>query len=332
MSSLRKALPALVVIAVTGRPESARAVEPTVPSGAAVAPSLTDEAELARATSLYESGKYVECADALTALLDPSGKRPLHDARVIEKARIYRAACLIGSGKPELADEPLRDAIRANPQMSPPDSLMFPPPVVDRYIQVRHSLLEELRALEAERIRLARKTAAEGEQKLLAERRRVVELERLALQETVVTKNSRWLALVPLGAGQFQNRQPNLGFLFLTSELALAGAAITSAVVISHLEREASEASAGSGVEDPELVNARLDDWYNVLVVSSYGFVAVTAAGIIQAQAAFVPEFRDIQRRQLPAHLRRSGASRLELAPIFAPSASGLEIGMSGRF
>jgi hypothetical protein len=296
---------------------------------------VSDEAELARVTSLYQAGKYAECAEALTELLpaeDADTKRPARpfsEPRIIERGRIYQAACWIGAGKSELAEAPLRAAIRANPQMNPPDSLMFPSPVVERFIRVRETLLDEIRAAEEERVRRARAQAAQTEKAARAEQARLAALEGLAMQETVVDKNSRWVALVPFGVGQFQNREPALGWVFLTTELAFLGAVLTSTIVTSHLNLEASRAG---NLQSPEDVDSRLNDWHNVLVFSSYGLLVVATAGIVQAQLAFVPEFRSVRPRELPAHLRRPSQGTLRLRPQVFTSGQGAQLGVSGAF
>jgi hypothetical protein len=212
--------------------------------------------------------------------------------------------------------------------MGPPDVLMFPAPVVDRFIQVRETLLNELRAADVERIRKAREHAALAERKARAEARRVRELERLARRETLVSKNSRWLALAPFGVGQFQNRDNGLGWVFLTSELSMAALAVTSTVVISHLNLEASQAG---NLESPEQVDARLRNWHTLFEVSSWGFLTLTAAGIVQAELAFVPEFRDVRLRELPPNLRRP-ASGVSVTPEMSFSRGGAYAGFSGRF
>lgn len=305
-------------------------------AGSADTARLGDEAELARVTSLYQAGRYAECAEAFTDLLPTAEEagakqpaRPFSEPRVIERARIYQAACWIGAGKADLADAPLRAAIRANPQMNPPDSLMFPSPVVERFIRVRETLLNEIRAAEEERVRKARAQAAQLEKTARVEQQRLAEIETLAAQETVVDKNSRWVALVPLGIGQFQNRERALGWVFLTTELAFLGAALTSTVVTSHLNLEASRAE---NLQSPEDVDSRLNDWHNVLVFSSYGFLVAATAGIVQAQLAFVPEFRSVRRRELPAHLRRPSQGTLRLRPQVFTSGSGAQLGVSGAF
>ncbi len=124
---------------------------------------------------------------------------------MVESARIYHAACLIGSGQNQLADEPLRAAIRQNPQMKPPDSLVFPPQVIDRFLRVRETMFDVIRKAEDERVKQAQEQARQQEERARANALRVAGLERLAQQETVITPQTRWLALVPFGVGQFQN-------------------------------------------------------------------------------------------------------------------------------
>src|SRR5262245_47225960 len=60
---------------------------------------LSDELELQRVVGLYDVGKYAECARELDKLLDPRGQRPIQKRQVKETARMYHAACLIGSGE-----------------------------------------------------------------------------------------------------------------------------------------------------------------------------------------------------------------------------------------
>jgi hypothetical protein len=285
---------------------------------------LSDEAELARVLSLYQAGKYSECASEFSALLARDGARRLRDREVIENARIYQAACFIGAGKPELADEPLRAAIRENMQMKPPDSLMFPPPVVERFLRVRQSLYEEIKRAEEKRVALARRASEVQAAREAEENARVAELERLASREVVVVRNRRLVALVPFGVGQFQNGDEGLGWVFLTSEAALAATALTSLGMQTYLSLEASR------LRNPDN-NSVLKTWSTLLNVSSYALFAVATAGIVQAQVSFVPEMREERYRPLPARLRRR-ASSSAIAPAFVAAPGELFLGLSGKF
>jgi hypothetical protein len=290
------------------------------------APRLNDAAELARVVSLYEAGKYGECANAFHGLLSTDGAHPLHDPEVIETARIYHAACLIGSGQNQLADEPLRAAIRQNPQMKAPDSLLFPPPVIDRFLRVRESMFDVIRKAEDERVRQAQELARRQEERARKERVRVAGLERLAQQETVITPKTRWLALVPFGVGQFQNDEKPLGYVFLTSEILLAASTLTTLGVETHL------VLATSRVDKPKpSINGTLSDWQTALEYSSYAWLGVTVIGIVEAQLAFVPEHRQIRKRALPPELRPE-TSGLSVFPSAVPVQGGAVLGLTGRF
>lgn len=295
---------------------------PTVPEP----PRLNDTAELARVVSLYEAGKYGECADSLKRLLSGESAHPFHDFDVIESARIYHAACLIGSGQNQLADEPLRAAIRQNPQMKAPDSLVFPPQVIDRFLRVRETMFDVIRKAEDERVKRAQELALQQEQRAKRERIRVAGLERLAQEETVITPRTRWLALVPFGVGQFQNEDKPLGFVFLTSEILLAATTLTALGVETHL------VLATSQVDKPDPSNkARIDNWNSALDYSAYAWLGVSLLGILEAQLSFVPEQRQVQKRDLPPELRPQTSS-LRLAPNAAPVPGGAVLGISGRF
>ena len=300
----------------------------TTPHGPTVteAPRLNDAAELARVVGLYEAGKYGECASSLKRLLSTEGPHPFHEPDVIESARIYHAACLIGSGQNQLADEPLRAAIRQNPQMKAPDSLVFPPQVIDRFLRVRETMFDVIKKAEDERVKRAQEAAWQQEQRAKRERERVVRLEQLAQQETLITPRTRWLALVPFGVGQFQNQDKSLGYVFLTSEILLGASTLTTLGVETHL------VLATSQLDKPDPSNdSRNKDWKTALVVSSYAWLGVSLIGIIEAQLSFVPEQRQIKKRDLPPSLRPETSS-VRVVPNAAPVPGGAVLGLSGQF
>jgi hypothetical protein len=288
---------------------------------------LSDEAELARVVGLVGAARYEECSARLGLLLNPKGARPLRDPNVIETARIYHATCLIGLDKVVLADEPLRAAIRKNPQMRAPDSLVFPQKVVDRFLKVREELYAELRAAERTQIEKARREARERQRQ--EDWARMLLLERLARQEVVITKNRRWIAAVPFGAGQFQNEEDTLGWIFLGTEAALGATALTSLAVYSHLQTEvdrilARRLAVDSGVQD------RLNDWRLALTLSSYSFIGAAALGILQAQLAFVPEVRVVRERKIPD--LPDGGLKLRLRPDVSAGPDRVFLGVRGTF
>jgi len=299
------------------------------------APRLNDAAELARVVSLYDAGKYGECADSLNRLLSGDSAHPFHDPDVIENARIYHAACLIGSGQTQLADEPLRAAIRQNPQMKPPDSLVFPQPVIERFLKVRDSLISEIRAAEEARIRQAQAEARQRQQALERDRNRMRALEKLAEQETVVFKNQRWLALLPFGVGQFQNREPALGTTLLVSEVLLSAASLTAVIAQSKLATQADNLRRSGGTVDEERLQQSQRAWSTVKTGGFWAFAALAVAGVVQAQIEFVPEFREYRQRPLPKGLSPSPTALPQPTDVSALpylDRGGAGLSLSGRF
>jgi len=295
---------------------------------AAWAQGLSDEAKLSRVVTLYEAGKYAECAKEFSGLIGGEIKK-LEDAEVLERARIYYAACLIGNGQIPDAEEQMRAAIRQNPQMRAPDSLVFPGPVIDRFFKVKQTLIDEIKRAEAADLEKKRAAAAAAARRAAAEKRRVERLEEAASREVVVTKNERWIAALPFGVGQFQNRSPVLGWLFLGAEVALGGTALTAMVIELDLNARADD----DPPPDPNDLNPKLDAAHRVLVVSSWGFLGVAAAGVLHAQLSFVPEFRDTVKRPLAPELRRPpDAPTVSLRPAALPTAGGVQLGVLGRF
>jgi hypothetical protein len=252
--------------------------------------------------------------------------------RNVERARVYYAACLIAIGKEKEADEQFRSAILDNPQIATPSSIVFPGAVVDRFLRVRATMLDELRRSQEERARVARAEAERAAERARQERSRVEALERLASQEAMIEKNRRWLATVPFGVGQFQNGDTALGAVFLTSEALLAATAVTAVSVQLSLYSAAQGGNRLSTTEARD-ITANLRTAQSVFLVSTAGFLATAAGGIVEAHLSFVPE--------TPAGVRKRPASALPAArqskPASvsfgaAPVAGGAAIGLSGVF
>jgi len=319
----------------TAKPPPTKA-NPTKPaaSDAAAKPKLgdrlSDEAELSRVVGLYEAGKYAECSSEIYRLLDPTGRNPLRQPSIVENARVYWAACLLGAGQGDEADAPLRAAIHENPQMKPPDSLVFPAPVVEHFLKVRDSLVTEIRAAEQARIRDAQAEARKRQQRLAEDRDRMQALEQLAQKETIVQRNSRAKAFIPFGFGQFQNREPGLGYTLLVGQAALASLSLSSIIVQSRLATQAYQLRRVGTVNEADYQQTQ-STWGTVRTLSFWGFAALAAGGILHAQLEFVPEFTEVRARPLPPALRpKPKPAEVGAAPYFDQTGGGLTV--MGRF
>ncbi len=311
-------------------PASKPAPPRAAPSGTAAArvpdAGLSPEAALARATAFYESGKYALCSDAFASLLDDSGAASSLSSRAREQASVYRAACLIAQGDISGADVVFRAAIRENPQMAVPSAILFPPAVLERFIVVRTTLLEEIRRAEEERAFREREAAYQARRRADAERARVAELEKLALQETLIVENRRWLASVPFGVGQFQNRQYALGAVFLSTETLLLATAVTATSIELSLHSQAKGGLGFANQTEVDQLNQSIHTANTVSLVSVAALAVTLGCGILQANLAYVPEFDDGVR------LRPRKVNPPPLVPLLGPTEGGALVGVLGRF
>jgi tetratricopeptide (TPR) repeat protein len=291
-------------------------------------PGLSVEAALARATAFYEAGQYTQCADAFAALLDDAGQASSIAPKAREQASVYRAACLIALDRQDEADEAFREAIRENPQMAVPNAIMFPPAVIERFIVVRTTLMEEIRRSEEQRAYRAREAALAARRKAEQEKARVVRLEKLASEETVIVRNQRWIAWVPFGVGQFQNRDYGVGAAFLASEVLLVGTAIGAVSIELSLHSQADGGKNISG--DIDQLNQNIDTARVVGLVATGGFLLVAGLGILQAHLGFVPEFNEGTRPR--ARPKSPPSSPQVVGAGVSPLSGGAALNVIGRF
>jgi tetratricopeptide (TPR) repeat protein len=283
------------------------------------APARADDAaELERAKASYDAGRYAEGVERFREILNPATPNALHEPSAIERARAYYAACLIALGRSDEAEAEIEKVIRANPLYSP-DPVAFPSKVIDRFIEVKSRLKQELEA--ASRARAAAEQAAKA--KTERQQREYIEtLQRMASEETVLVRNSRWIAMIPFGVGQFQNRQEGLGYAFLLAESALAITSMASFAI--HTGLIATYSTATEPI-DFDKFESQLNTAFDVNRYSNVALAAVALAGIIHAQVTFVPEFTETRLRPLPQ-------PPPTLTPKVGAGPSGVFLGISGRF
>jgi tetratricopeptide (TPR) repeat protein len=304
MTKLRSVCVFLVLLAVSLSAASARA---------------DDATEVERAKASYDAGRYADGVERFREILSPSSPNVIHEPLAVERARAYLAACLIAVGRDNEADAEIEKVIRNNPVYSP-DAVAFPGKVVDRFIEIKSRLKGEIEAA------FRARTAAEQAAKVKVERQQreyLESLQRQASQETVVVRHSRLIAMIPFGVGQFQNGQDGLGYVFLVAESALAVTTIVSSVVYSQLIADYIGESPAK--VDYAKSNAQLDAAYNVNIYSTVSLAAVAVAGIVHAQATFVPETQEVRTRPLPP-------PPPQFVPRVGVGPAGFSLTLGGRF
>jgi tetratricopeptide (TPR) repeat protein len=272
-----------------------------------------DATELDSAKASYDAGRYAEGAETFKKLLDPASPRALKSANAIERARAYYAACLIALEKVDDANAQFEKLLRQNPRFKP-DPVVFPRQVTDRFYEVQSKLKGEIDA--ADRARAEAREKADREQRAY-----IANLQRLAGQETVITKHSRWIAAIPFGVGQFQNGDMALGYTLLVSEALLAGTSIASGVI--HLQLVADYSRNPTAYDSGDFTN-RSDATRSLNIYSTAAFALVALGGIVQAQVEFVPETREVRPRPLP--------TPPAVLPTVGAVDAGFVLGLYGRF
>jgi hypothetical protein len=129
--------------------------------------------------------------------------------------------------------------------------------------------------------------------------------------------------MVPFGTGQFQNGDRALGWFFLATESAcVLGTGVTVPIYLTDLEYRSTAYRDGDSFRANEYIS-RASTVRTVDLVLAGTFAVTAIAGVIEAQAAFVPEVVEVRKRPIPMAL-----------PTISPSADarGALIGVVGRF
>jgi len=161
------------------------------------------------------------------------------------------------------------------------DPLTVPPPAIRFYEEIRARLSKEL---ELQREAVKRQLEREAELRRQAN----IVVERVELR-----RNSRVLAVVPLGVGQFQNDDDLAGYLFLGAELATSTASVALWASVERL-RNASGRFDGRDV-------SRAQHLRTAQVVTGAAALGLIIAGAAHGLATFREESEIRKQRLGPA-------------------------------
>ena len=284
-----------------------------------------EQSDLDKGRAAYEAKNYEDADKRFRAMLDPA-TGSLKDSALIKQARMYWAAVMIGLKKTTEANAVFEKLLLDDASFEP-DPLSFPGGVIEAFIERRSKMRDRLNAAAADQAKRDAERKARDEAEKKREIARVKALEKMASEETITHMHSRWIALVPFGAGQFQNGQPALGWAFLSAEIALIGAGLITYPIYYN---ERSKAFAAYLAQDTDRQQQFFDRANEALIANGVllgAAAAVAAIGVVQAQIVYVPQVLETKKRPLP------GAS---IAPIVAPMLErggvGGVFGVTGRF
>ena len=240
----------------------------------------------------YEKQNYTKAAKGLESLVGgvvPRAQNPV----VRLESRKYLGATYLFLGKKDAAREQFRLLLGEDPDYDI-DPVAFPEAVVQTFQAVqKEAAAERARKTALEEARQKRERADELEG-LISQQQRIQMLEELAATETVEKVNSRWIAALPFGIGQFQNEDRPLGIMFAVTESAFLVASIATFIGHNSLR---DENPAPSEIERARRVERalRIGNW-----VSVGAFLSFAVAGVIEAEVRFKPVIRTTRPRELP--------------------------------
>jgi tetratricopeptide (TPR) repeat protein len=244
----------------------------------------------------YEKQNYAKAARGLESLVGGVVPRATNPVVRLE-SRKYLGATYLFLGKKEAAREQFRALLEEDPEYDI-DPVAFPEAVVQTFQEVQQEVAAERAREDAlEAVRRQREQSDEVEE-LIRQQERIRTLEELAAVETVEKVNSRWIAALPFGIGQFQNQDRPLGIMFAVTESAFLVASIATFIGHNSLR---DENPAPSEIDRARRVERalRIGNW-----VSVGAFLSFAVAGVIEAEVRFKPVIRTTRKRELPEDTR----------------------------
>jgi tetratricopeptide (TPR) repeat protein len=265
--------------------------------GVLARPALADDlTDFEKARALYEKRNYAGAVNAFMAMVgtDP----PRVSERLLQlESRKYLGAGLLFQGRADEARNQFRLLLMQEPTYAL-DPLAFPKDVVTLFLRVQAEVQAEQR-----HVREAEEQARAEQQRLQqqaadAERANLQRLLTLAGEAETERKNSRWIASMPFGVGQFQNGHKNLGMALAVLESVAAVASV--ATYLGHQQI----ADDRPGQEDLDETRRLESLWRKTNIASFSVFMVLAVYGIVDAHARFVPSRATARTRPLPPELR----------------------------
>jgi hypothetical protein len=315
---MRWALCGLLLVAL---PASARQQPPAAAARtASTALGLPDEPpeeRLGRARQAYLNNDFASTVAIARDLLYPVVRLRTEDD--VEAAhRLLALAHFLSRDYPS-AEREFSTLLALRPDFAL-DAVIDPPQAITFLEQLRARELSRLEQIERRRREEAERAAREDERRRREEEdRRVREAEervRRSLKPVVIEKHSRWVCLVPLGAGQFQNGERGKGRALLSTQAVLGGTSLALWLALEarydfgRTRVPRSEVSSAQALQIVSLVTGGL-------------FWADVAYGVIDALVRFRPE---VVRGAPPP-----SPPRVELVPQVLPQ-GGAGLWLRGSF
>lgn len=278
--------------------------------------------EFTLAKNAFDAGEYQEAVRRFDALLIKGMQNP---SLIIESHKFVAISYLF-IGNETAAESHFNKLLTRAPNFTL-DPLLYPIEVVDFFTKIKQKNKKQLEVLaKAKAIEEQKRKAQEAaRQKAEAEK-----LRRNIYFEKETKKGSLLVALLPFGAGQFQNKRLVKGTLFLSAELLLGGTAITFYFLHESLREEASKPVADDNRRETLQQRERV---FRISNFASLGaLLLVAGAGITDALLQFKAEsvvWKRVNESDVPDDMRHKPNSK---SVSFKITPSPLGLYLSGKF
>ena len=277
-------------------------------------PAAADElSDFESARRAYDRQNYAKAAKELESLVGgvvPRARNPV----VRLEARKYLGATYLFLDKKEAAREQFQLLLEEDDEYDI-DPVAFPEAVVQTFQEVKREVEIERAREEALQASRQQQERTEELEQLIRQQQRIEAIEELARTETVERVNSRWIAALPWGIGQFQNQNRKLGIMFAVMESAFLAGSIATFIGHNSLRNENPAPDEIGRAERVERA-LRIGNW-----VSVGGLLSFYVAGVIEAEVRFKPVIRTTRKRELPDDIPESAEKRTQIR---------LELGLAG--
>jgi len=258
------------------------------------ATARADEIEdFEQARQAYENQEFEQAVGLFESMVGGASPRIRNPILILE-ARKYLAAAYLFVDRREDAKEQFAALLRADSAYEL-DPYAFPDAVSSLFAEVKEEIAAELAEADRQRREADERLRRDALERDLAQQERIARLEELARREVIEESNSRLVAAVPFGVGQFQNGHVTLGRFFAASEATL----IVGTFATWGVHQWAKNLAAGEFVD-----LARLERIGRAMRGLNYTFFGLAAAlvviGIVDSQVRFVPVHREVRERELP--------------------------------
>ena len=280
--------------------------------------------EFTNAKNSFDAGQYEQAASRFEKLENKN----LNNQALTTEVHKYLAVSYLFLDKKKEAEEQFVLLLNGNPGFDL-DPLVFPIDAVDFFTEIKLRYAQKLTKISEA------KKQAEIEKLKEKERKKQAEIEKLKTTvylQKEVKRNSKLVAFMPFGAGQFQNEHTKKGIIFLTVQLTLSASSIVTFALHESLKKDGKEPFySEKSLKDYE----KLEKGYRIAnQISLISLGTMMMWGIIDSLYYFNPytvSWKYVDKSLVPAKYKKIKKDKISLKSIYPYAVNkGIGIAVTG--